>query len=67
MHFIGWLEGGAQEVSLAQRARSRGLAVSALSTWRIERRMEQALLLSFTNIPVHAARTANQRLARAIT
>lgn len=67
MHLIGWLEGGAQDVSLAQRARSHGLAVSALSAWRIERRAEQALLLSFTNIPVHAARSASQRLARAIT
>lgn len=65
MHLIGWLANGVRDVSLAQRAYARGLAVSALSNWCIEPRAEQALLLSFTNIPVHAARSASQRLARA--
>jgi hypothetical protein len=52
-------------VSVARRAYARGLAVSALSNWRVEPRAEQALLLSFTNVPVHGARGASQRLARA--
>jgi len=65
MHLIGWLADGSRDVSVAQRAYARGLAVSALSNWRVEPRAEQALLLSFTNIPVHGARSASQRLARA--
>lgn len=65
MHLIGWLADDMRDVSVAQRAYARGLAVSALSSWRIEPRAEHALLLSFTNIPAHAARSASQRLARA--
>jgi GntR family transcriptional regulator/MocR family aminotransferase len=66
MHLIGWLKSPVKDVHLAQRAQTDGLSVSALSTWRIRSQGEQALLLSFTNIPVHAARAASERLARAI-
>ena len=41
-----------------------GLAVAALSNWRVERDCGQGLLLSFTNIPTEQARREVRRLER---
>jgi GntR family transcriptional regulator/MocR family aminotransferase len=67
MHLIGWLKSSAGDLALARLANGAGLAVSALSTWRIHQPGDPALLMSFTNIPVNEARSASERLARAIT
>jgi GntR family transcriptional regulator / MocR family aminotransferase len=68
MHLLAHLESQPRrDVELMQRARSRGLAVAALSPWSVERDCGQGLLLSFTNIPTEHARREVQRLERALS
>ncbi|STV87122.1 transcriptional regulator [Klebsiella michiganensis] len=47
---------------LAQRARRAGLAVQALSDWRMETRGEGGLIMSFTNLT--SAEMANQAVRK---
>jgi GntR family transcriptional regulator / MocR family aminotransferase len=48
--------------ALAARAEAQGLAPAPLSLWAMEYADRQGLLLSFTNIPVHAALDVAKRL-----
>jgi GntR family transcriptional regulator/MocR family aminotransferase len=67
MHVLAHLRGRHGDKSLASAAQSHGLAVQALSHWRIHRASQSGLLMGFTNIvgPDMAMQLA-QRLKEAI-
>ena len=57
-----------EDTALVRKANQAGLAVQALSQWRITSTGEGGILLSFTNIPsVEMARQAARQLRLAIT
>jgi GntR family transcriptional regulator / MocR family aminotransferase len=66
MHLLAYLRHHERDVTVAQRANSHGLAVSALSRWSVKNDCGQALLLSFTNIPEELALREAKRLEQAI-
>lgn len=65
MHLIVRSEEFTNDVELVARARAHGLAPAPLSVWGITR-VEQGLLLSFTNIAEESALSVARRLKRAI-
>ncbi len=65
MHLLARSADFANDKDLVARAQARGLVPAALSIWGIER-VEQGLLLSFTNIPAQSALGAARRLKRAL-
>jgi GntR family transcriptional regulator / MocR family aminotransferase len=66
MHLLARFPGGDDDVGLAKRAITAGLAPSPLSAQTMAHSHGQGLLLSFTNIPTDAAPTLVARLARVL-
>ncbi len=66
MHLLARFEDGQSDLELAARATVHGLAPAPLSPWRVEKDCGQALLLSFTNIPVERALEMATHLKQAI-
>lgn len=65
MHLLVRSEEFTNDVELVARARAHGLAPAPLSVWGIAR-VEQGLLLSFTNIAEESALNVARRLKRAL-
>jgi GntR family transcriptional regulator / MocR family aminotransferase len=66
MHLLAYLRDPEQDVTVAQRANSHGLAVTALSRASVQGDCGQGLLLSFTNIPAASARKEAKKLEQAL-
>jgi GntR family transcriptional regulator/MocR family aminotransferase len=66
MHVLLRLPSGSNDVALANRARSQGMAINGLSQMSLRASTGPGLLLGFTNIVPDHAREAVQRLKRGI-
>jgi GntR family transcriptional regulator / MocR family aminotransferase len=66
MHLVARFSGGSDDLALAKRAAAAGMAPSALSSHTMAHDGGQGLLLSFTNIPVAAARDMATQLEAAL-
>jgi GntR family transcriptional regulator/MocR family aminotransferase len=66
MHLLARFPECKSDVDWVARTASHGLALVALSEWRVEEDCGQGLLLSFTNIPPQNAEEAALRLKRAL-
>jgi GntR family transcriptional regulator/MocR family aminotransferase len=51
MRMLGWIRTGEKDADLANRARSRGLEVTAMSDFRIQHPRPDALILGFAGCP----------------
>lgn len=65
MHVLAYLNAGQNDRALAAMAQTRGLAVQALSDWRMREAAQGGLLMGFTNLadPAQAAALVSQLLA----
>ena len=66
LHVLGYWRGKPGDKALAESAKARGLAVHALSTWKMKDQGDQGLLLGFANLAsAEAARAMVRRLRQA--
>ena len=66
LHVLGYWQGRQSDRVVAQAANAQGLAIHALSTWKMKGQAEQGLLLGFANLAsAQAAQSAVRRLAQA--
>jgi GntR family transcriptional regulator/MocR family aminotransferase len=67
LHVLGYWRGKQSDKAAAGAANAQGLAVHALSDWKMQDRSDQGLLLGFANLAsAEAARAAVRRLLQAI-
>lgn len=67
LHVLGYWRGEQSDSAVAQAANAQGLAIHALSTWKMKGKADQGLLLGFANLgSADAARDAVRHLLRAM-
>ncbi|MGN6580715.1 MAG: PLP-dependent aminotransferase family protein [Bordetella sp.] len=67
LHVLGYWKGEQSDRAAAQAAHAQGLAIHALSTWKMKGQADQGLLLGFANLgSAEAARGAVRRLLQAM-